>query len=441
MGLINYNIREHNIVHLREGVIDVNAPSFMRLLWRRVKLAWRMRVVSYTFHQHTRQFYKNCEPLKKIVFALISDNNRRSLEPIFSRLNSSDYSYLWPSQEQYVPSQLVYFYSLIYIWPLLVLYFTSSRKEKLFIRSSFDEFFETIGYVVVLDKLLKHSDVKLIVLANDHSSFPRALIKLAPKYGIKTMYMQHCSVTEAFPKLLIDYCFLDGEESYLKYLASGNPTGMVYLSGNPRFDVITKYRKHLRDRNKIGIASNALDNEAKVRDLCVQLQSLGYKDITIRPHPNLPFDPSWYIERGIEFSDSNTENPFAFLSRMRYVISGECGIHLDAVLMDVCAIYYNMTDREEQDVYSFIKNGITIKVNTFNEMDAVLKADTENRMSEVRKKAQWYNAAYNTDHEGHIGEMLADFIRYEQNGNIESFDIKYGFVENQLNNNIVKTYR
>ena len=204
-----------------------------------------------------------------------------------------------------------------------------------------------------------------MVFANDHVALTRAFIRVSRQLGIKTMYVQHCSVGRNFPPLEFSYNFLDGEESLIKYMTFQKPLGMVYLSGNSRFDVCKEYLKKVGQKQEdetkniaIGIASNALDNEDSIKKICKELIEYGYTDITIRPHPGIPFDPSWYIYHGVKYSDSNQENPFAFISKMDYVLAGECGIHLDVMMMRKRAIYFNTHETPPKDVYEFIKNGI-----------------------------------------------------------------------------------
>ena len=437
--LLTYDVVEHNCAQVTH--VANEWPSFWTSLRRRYHRLFRRGMMQQLRYYFRHPFYAQGDPLKSLSFITVSNNNDRALAPLLNDLHPNSYSIIdIRTQNKYVPKALVLFYSILYVWPLVKAYIRADKELKSLIAEWFDEFFETTGYLVVIEKLLRHSQVKLLVMANDHVAFNRAFIRVANELGIKTMYIQHCSVSTDFPALEFTYSFLDGEESLIKYMARKNPTGAVYLSGNSRFDIIKRYRTLLINRHKIGIASNSLDSEDNVRALCTQLLSLGYKDITIRPHPDSPFDPTWYIERGIEYSDSNVENPFAFLSRMRFVIAGECGINLDAALMEVCAIHYNMTTGVVQDVYEFIKNGITTRVDSIEELDSILKQDVESHIAKVSQKMSWYNAAYGKRHEGHIGEMMADFIRYEQKGDIDGFDKKYGFVESTINGCAVKVY-
>ena len=90
------------------------------------------------------------------------------------------------------------------------LYSKSTKDDKLLMRQFFEDFMNTYGLYYTIDKILRENpQLKLIVLANDHITSCRCLIELAEKYGIKTLYVQHASITERFPPLHFSYSFLD----------------------------------------------------------------------------------------------------------------------------------------------------------------------------------------------------------------------------------------
>lgn len=437
--LLTYDIKEHNYILYTSFQPNSCPNNFWRTILRAVKSTIGRRKIWYIIKQLWNPFYKTIKPLNKVVFAPISDNNRRSLEPIWSNLDKKDYSVVWSGDGNYMPDKLVRFWSLVFIWPLIKLYINSSKSEKLLIRTYFDEFFSTIGIIVVLDKLLKHNNVKLIVMSNDHCPYPRALVTVAKEYGIKTMYTQHCSVTERFPYLPFDYSFLDGMESYLKYRGVGVPLGKVYLSGNPRFDIISKYKDtDINNNQKIGIAISNLDDIDIIKDLFLKLLSRGYNQLVVRPHPNTSFDPTWYLNHGIEYSDSNSENPFEFIARMKVIIAGECGIHLDAAMMGVQSICYNTRNALPLDWYSYIKNGLTPYADNIDRLFVLLDNNANENLL-FHEKAKWYNAMYGTKYEGMVGEILAEFIQYELIDNVDAFDEKYGFVDVCCNEYYIKS--
>lgn len=437
--LLTYDIKEHNYIRYTSFLPIDNPEGFWQMIFREIKNGIGRRRIWYIIQQIWNPFYKNCEPLNKVVFVPISGNNVRVMQPIWEKLDIGDYSILEYWNEKYVPTKLVRFWSLVYILPLIRLYFNSTRDEKNLIRTYFEEFFYTMGWFVVLNKLLIHHPIKLLVFSNDHCSCPRVLTKIAKELGIKTLYTQHCSVTERFPPLSFDYSFLDGLESYLKYLQAGFPQGKVYLSGNPRFDIMHQYKNIKINKKKIGIALNHHDDEKEIKSLCMSLLTRGYNQIVIRSHPDEKFDPTWYMEHGIEYSDSNVENPFEFISRMKFIIAGECGIHLDATLMGIQSIYYNMSNEPPLDWYSYIRNGLVFYAGNIDELFNILSSDNSNYQENIRVKAKWYNAAYDTVHEGFIGDMMADFIRCELNNKIDFFDTKYGFKKTFYHDNIIKT--
>ena len=433
-------IRDNNYVYYSIFQPNEQAPNFYRSLFRYIIKIFHPIRLKFIARNIKRPFYNRVEPLRHVLFFPVTNNNNRVLEPIWSNLQEGTCSILtFDNREDYIPSNLVSVYSILNIFALISLYIQSNPRERLIIRTYFDEFFSVAGFIKVYDKLLSHNDVRLIILANDHSVLTRALIQVAKIKGIKTLYLQHCSVTEKFPKLLFDYCFLDGEESLLKYLQAGEPLGRVYLSGNPRFDAMAKCKVKQRLNHKnIGIALSDLDKEEDIRNFIIELLKHGLQHLTVRPHPAANFDSKWYEEHGVAYSNSKIENPFEFVSRMDLVIAGESGIHLDAAMMNVRSICYDISNSIPGDYYSYIKNGLVVHAANIEELFALIENEDADLYVNRQKKACWYNAAYGTPYEGHVGEMIADFIRHEQNNTIENFDDKYGFKEREIQGIYVK---
>ena len=398
--------------------------------------------MSYMWHQFSSPYYKELPALHSVVFAPLSSNNERALQPIWKNLKEDIYSVMWENDDTYMPVRYMRFWSTMYIWPLIWLYLRSKQEDKLKMRTYFYEYFNTIGYVITLTKLLRYNDVKMVVLANDHCSYTRAMLTVTKELGITSIYTQHSSVAKTFPPLSFDYSFLDGEESYSKYVEAGMPKGHIYISGNTRFDILAQHKALAKQNSKrIGIATNTMDSDEVIKSLCVELIRKGYKEIVVRPHPRQDFDPTWYSDHGIMCSNSKIENPFEFLSLVDILIAGESGIHLDAAMMGVRSICYSTSGEKPLDWYSYIKNGLITYAANMEELLALLSNKNADRQKSQQAKLRWYNAAYGTKHDGHIGEMLADFIRFEQNGDIAKFDEKYGFVEREIKGYNVKIYK
>lgn len=440
--LLTYDIKEHNYIYYTSFNPKKDAASFWSYIWEQIRMLMERGNLKYVAKQLWKPFYKKCDPLKSVLFVPISENNKRAMEPIWQKIKPEDFSIAWIGDEKYIPSKLVRFWSMVYIWPLIRLYIKSNYNEKLLIRTYFYEFFNTIGMIVVLNKLLKFHRIRLLVFANDHCSFPRALITVARMQGIKTMYIQHCSVTERFPSLQFDYSFLDGLESYLKYRAAGKTKGKIYLSGNPRFDIMFQYKcTDSRVKKKIGIALNHHDDEKMIKSLCLELLTYGYHEIAIRPHPGEKFNPTWYEEHGIEYSDSNIENPFEFISRMKLIIAGECGIHLDAAMMGTQSIYYNATNSTPLDWYSYIKNDLIPYANSLEDLISFISQNDIEDLEIMYEKMKWYNASYGTKYEGRIGNLMADFIYYALDDKVELFDKLNDFEGMKVSDDTIYTYK
>ena len=432
MNYFSYDIKKHNYIQF-SSFQPKATPGFWRLLWRKWKNWWKYgRKVSNVELPKT----------KAVLFVSTTQNNKRALEPIWKNLPEDSYTAITRENiNEFMPNALVAKYSFRYLIPLLKAYISSTKHEKAIIRSYFDFFFSVMGDLKLVERLLKNNPISLVVMANDHSPIQRSFIAVAKELGTKTLYVQHCSVTERFPELKFTYSLLDGEESFEKYAKIGGMEGTVYLCGNPRFDYIRTLSGKKEALKRIGIALNLNDNMERVFELCAVLKENGFEDIVIRPHPRHNIDLGKFEENGFEISDSKKENPFEFLIHINYLIAGESGIHLDAAMMETPSVCYAFSDdRSTFDWYSYIKNGLMPFTENPAEVVEIIKKtwgeDAGRRIDFLR----WYNASLGTPQDGHIGELVADFIVHQQKDRIEDFDEKYNFKKTRLLDKEVKVY-
>lgn len=341
---------------------------------------------------------------KEVIFIAKSLNNKKAVRTICDNLSPELYEY-WGDFKK-ISLRKVYLKSICNLSSFQKLYRESSDLDRSLIRQYYSTFMLTSGYYSVIDSILKRSEnLKLIVMSNDHNMINRCFIELAPKYGIETLYVQHASVTERFPSLHFSYSFLDGYESYEKYKNIGDIRGKVFLIGSPRFDEIYLY-KNAEKQYDIGIALNLMDSCEKVIDLCKYLQENVTKSIIVRPHPRMGklFDKEIFINEGISISDSTQESSFSFISKIKYMIANESGIHLDAALVGVPSVLYNFSDNDIMDWYSYIRNGLISVCNSYKDIaEELTKIENTDRV-------RYYNAAFNTPYEGRIGEIIARVI-------------------------------
>ncbi len=346
--------------------------------------------------------------LREILFVIPSINNKKSVRTIADNI-SSQYCSEWGNFAVDIPQSEIFLRSVSHLRLFHKLYRKSSDEDKRLIRQFFMQFMTTSGMYYTLKRILNaNPQLKMIVLANDHVVISRCLIALATEMNIKTLYVQHASVTERFPPLHFSYSFLDGMESYEKYKTIGDIRGKVFLSGSPRFDELYKYKNATKVFD-VGIALNEFDSCDMVMELCKYLQLNISKRIAVRPHPRMGklFNSQLFKDAGIEISDSTKESSFSFLSKVKFLIANESSIHLDSALIGVPSLLYNFSKEEVKDWYSYIKNGLITVCSTYDEVSNAIR----NQHDCLQDKVRYYNAAYNTPYEGQVGKLVADFIK------------------------------
>ena len=353
--------------------------------------------------------------MKEILFVVPTLNNQKSVKNIVDNLPEGKSTIWGADMSKWMPYLQVRLMSLIYLHLFIKLYMISSRDDKALMRFYYEDFITTCATYKVLEKtLLKNSQLKMVVMANDHVIITRSLIELTERLHVKSLYVQHASVTTAFPPLRFDYAFLDGLESYEKYKAVGNMRGHIFLSGSPRFDVFC-YNRGGKRQYSVGIALNELDSEEKALKLCLYIKRHYSDKIIVRPHPgmlnprNLLFHKEMFLENGFDISNPYKDLSNVFLSDIKVMVANESGIHLDAALMGVPSILYNFSNNEVMDWYSYIKKGLVKKCDTFEDIIKMLNSTYKTPENAIR----YYAASFKTSVDGKIGEMIAKFVHKE----------------------------
>lgn len=367
------------------------------------------------------------EEIKEVLFVAPTINNRKSVEKIMNCLPEQSCTY-WTDFTKVLPYVGIYLKSILYLHLFFSLYIKSNKNDRRLIRFFYLDFLLACSTYQELDRFLKNNNaLKLIIFANDHILENRCLIELSEKYNIKSLYVQHASVSTAFPPLRFDYSFLDGRESYEKYKIVGDMRGLVFLTGSPRFDVFHNYQSADRIYD-IGIALNELDSEDRALQLCLYLKNHYSDKIVVRPHPgmlnsnNLRFHQDKFIEKGFAISDPKKDLSYVFISQIKMMVANESGIHLDAALMGVPSMLFNFSDNEVKDWYSYIKTGLIKKCDTFDDVVKMLDNGCHSPIEVVR----YYAASFKTTHDGRVGDMIATFVnKLIIKSEIEAFDYIY----------------
>ena len=352
---------------------------------------------------------KSNTPIKKgsILFYGVSSNNQRSFVPIYKHLVDSEYSSIKGDNEYPMVKSL--YLSLPYIFHLWRIYRSGTTNERKLIKSSPLTYLFSYGKMKIAYRIMQDYSPALLVMANDHSPMNRCLLHATHFFNIKTLYLQHASVTAKFPKLKFDYALLDGQESFDKYGQTSKEKSKVLLTGATRYDDF--YKTTLTTKiNKIGISINQFDDFDIVKDLCLKIREHDDLKVIVRPHPNMiNWNRDWFLDNGIEYSDSSVESSNEYLNSLALQVSNVCGIHLDAAILGIPTVQFKMSKADIEDHYNYFEIGLINKVNSYAELESLFY--DQNDLFPSASIVQYFMASLRTQREGRVGEFTANYIK------------------------------
>lgn len=353
-------------------------------------------------------FYNFKKAKYDVLFYGTTINNKNSLQRVYDLCKSKSLN-IW--NENDLPLWRSYMYALPYLPHLFYLYYKSTVEHKKVVKSNFDAFWLSYGIYRQAQILLKRYKLRVVVMSNDHSPMNRSLLIASKELNIKTVYLQHASITNRFPPLISDYSFLDGMESLEKYKQCGNLKGDIFLSGSPRFDNLPEHKIH--DRFCLGVALNKLDNLSKIVEIIIALKktdTFGKEPrIIVRPHPAMS-ELEGIIKiassENLELSFGNKESSFEFISKIDLLLANDSSIHLDSALMKVPSVCFDFSLKATLDWYGYIKNGLVKKCETPQELLSIVK----NIGIQDKSIVQYYCTSFSTIHEGKVATVISNII-------------------------------
>jgi hypothetical protein len=278
----------------------------------------------------------------------------------------------------------------------------------------FDHYLISYGLYIYANKWIRNVLPKVLILSNHTNTINRVILTVAKINNIKTIYVQHASVTDKFPPLTFDYSLLEGMDSLKKYSRSGYTKTKAFLIGMPKFDLYFSYTNKNDNVRSIGICLNALDSFDKFVEICKEIRNkYPAVEIIIRPYGIKRKLSDWeYLEKkyNVAFSDFNKEKSFDFLIKVDAIISGDSNIILEAALMNVFPIYYD-SFKQKLDYYGFIENGLVKYSSELHEIINIIK-DVFLFKPSVRDKAKVYCHTVDTAYDGHSAELACELIKY-----------------------------
>ena len=358
-----------------------------------------------------------------VLFLAYTNNQREAISLIKKKRNDSEIFGDYGFGDFSFPIYKSYILSLPYYKEISNLYKYSANYLRLSFSFAFHEYWLTYGHFIMLVNFFKNADVEVVVVANDQYLRTRLIPYVCDFIGIKSVYIQHASVSLDFPRLIFNYALLEGRDSLDKYLKIGKIDSEVFLLGSskePKSDEIcTKERVY-----NIGICFGLIDDVLKVEKLIQEvLKSYDCGNIFLRPHPRegrVAFVQNMLSKYNIGFSDSKNEETSKFFKKVECIIASESNIHLEAVLQNIYSIYYQLTenDRQKYDVYGFLSAKLIVDftdINLLKEILFKLKKEKPN----VRSNARYYNDTIGTKFEGQSVVLYDEVISYIKTENTD----------------------
>lgn len=386
---------------------DLRSKYIKRGFWKKI-----IRVVKAILYDFRNGFKK--KPNSKIISGrnwIIVDavNNLQSVNDIFTRKSENIIFFTYSLYFNKINQNLLLFdfsFRFFYVWKMLIYIILNLRRVK----DRWDLFMTETGWYESARRHLKRHKPLGILFTNDQTPINRAIILAARSLNIKTGYIQHASVRDDFGELLMDYAFLDGQDTIDKYTANGNRfQTQIHLIGMPK---ISKYL-HLRSDPKkietIGIAYNITDDLNEIRALATILQQANFR-ILIRPHPkdHRLFKPM----KNVIVDNPVENNAFDFLNKVDALIAGESAIHLESILINKPSYQYNFnTQSSIHDLYGFLKNNLIHEyINPEELLNEILLYNSEPK--DVYRKATYYNSLVDDPQEAKAAELALDKINH-----------------------------
>ncbi|MCJ8166369.1 hypothetical protein MKJ04_16100 [Pontibacter sp. E15-1] len=379
-----------------------------------------VRVVGHTLLRLIGNLFRSVEEPAtlrgKVWLYVVSQNNVDSLRFVQQRLPGSVLvagqgknigKYEKEVARLSLRRKVLYYYKL----PFLLLQFLRHKRASTL--RFFDLLYDAIGFYEVYLQKLRRYQPAAVVFANDHNADARAMLLAAKALQIKTVYIQHASVSNLFPPLTFDLNLLEGQDSLDKYLQCGPVQGQVALVGMPKADAYVPFRNHSTHIRTVGIGCNMMDDLQEVAGLLRKLSD-AFPSLTfiLRPHPRDTRNRSALtkIARNITISNGKEQHVFDYLKQLDVQISSTSGIHLEAVLLNVWSIFYDFNPTQHlHDYYGFIQHGLVDVTGSAEELVQLLATKLDTR-PEVYHRARFYNATVATPQDGKSGELALKHI-------------------------------
>lgn len=299
------------------------------------------------------------------------------------------------------------------------LYQTLKAKHPISISWHFANFCSVYSYLTYFQRVLAQVKPEFVITSNDHNVPNRCLLAVAHHLGIKTVYLQHASVSSLFPALRVNYAFLDGQCALDIYRQCEPNQPNIYRKVPIPEVIFSGQKKQLkrpenRQNTTIGVALNALDDPGVGIEFINALASEGL-NLRLRWHPGQAnrdtnrYRVEFSSSERVSLSDPKKESISDFMFNIGWLIAGNSSIHLEAALAGVMPIYYELTRPDYSDYYGYVRNGLTRKAASVAEVLKIIEKTQENHNPNI-EAVRYYSDTYLTEWDGREGELVAEYL-------------------------------
>ena len=247
-------------------------------------------------------------------------------------------------------------------------------------------FGDLVMYIIY--RQLLHKELRVFIHFNDHYPLNLLLQREAHTSGIKTVYIQHASVTEEFPELTADINLLFSQDSSEKY--RNTQKKKVIILSDLRFVNMKKIEVNTKtSRQTVMIVFNKRDDIGTVGRLASSLAKIMRMNIILRPHPDdarkglLKLN---HLSQRVSLSDADLEDDLAncdvvLLNETNVIL--ECLFYRRAFILTTFLGPFN-------DHYGYYKSGLVL--NRADTIDDLLKILSSNEEISVfnEESLTWY---------------------------------------------------
>lgn len=291
-------------------------------------------------------------------------------------------------------------------------FFKFSGKDKMVWANRFYKIHGLLGLYewMRLSMLASKPNLKYFIGANDHSGISQIGFVAARDVGLKTIYIQHASISDKFPPLRTDYALLDGQDALDKYEAAGSFKTKVHLLGASKYDTYLSNRAINTIGDLVGICiGHVLPNHVDFETLCQLLEEKG--DLfCLRFHPAVSNEVrQQYSAKGWAISNPEEETALDFIMRCHTVVSADSNILLEAILLKRRPIYLSH-DASIFDYYGFLNRKVLEGV-CYNAKDVCDMLSKLYHLEDYRPQAKHYQETLYTEWEGRSAELVIQKIK------------------------------